>query len=67
VGIKNVEKQQIESQGKKYRPHIPAVINQIMTDAASRVGMPVKFWLYEAVKEKAAREASSDALPEESK
>jgi hypothetical protein len=56
--------QQSESQGKKYRPHIPAVINKIMTDAALRVGMPVKFWLYEAVKEKAEREASK-TLPGE--
>jgi hypothetical protein len=61
-----LENQRAESQGKKYRPHIPAVINKIMTDAALRVGMPVKFWLYEAVKEKAEREAS-EVLPGDSK
>jgi hypothetical protein len=61
-----MEQQQAETQGKKYRPHIPPVINKIMTEAALRVGMPVKFWLYEAVKEKAEREAS-EVLPGESK
>jgi hypothetical protein len=53
-------------QEKGSRPVIPPAINKIMTVAAARVGLPVKFWLYEAVKEKAERELL-DVLPGESK
>ncbi len=58
-----------EEKAKKngIRPRIPSEVYKILLDGASKAGLPVKFWLYQAIQEKVERqEQESSALIGES-
>jgi predicted HicB family RNase H-like nuclease len=50
------------AQEQAVRQRIPAVLHKKMKEAAEDAGISVKFWLYDAIKEKFERDAKAQKV-----